>query len=893
MSSRHPIVVRRPFVLLALGVASACASTPGSEDEDENEPLRITAAASAGKCGVERWAVKTGSDADAAKVSLVPADRTLAALGALVAPDPTTLQDRPRIAPVEFQSVRLTNVTLVKFRLESDSDYHLVLNDGSATLIAEIPDPACVSGGPFAAAITAARRAFDATYTVDTSLGIPTPWQTAGVPVTLTGVSFFDVPHGQTGMAPNAIEVHPVMSICFGRDCSRSTGPDFALTASPSAVTSTAGAAATTTIGVTAAGGFSSAVTLAASGLPAGATARFGSSPVAPGATSTLTLDPGTAPAGAYTITVTGAAGALSHGAAVDWTIATGTGNTPPQVEISAPAADATVSGSITIAASASDPDGDGIARIELEVDGAPVGAAASSPASVVWDTTAVADGSHTVTAVATDSANLSGRASVTVNVRNGVPVPTDLIVNGGFEGTLSGWTLGGAKVPIDSTLHPHSGMDALRLGATSYEPLGDSSAYQDVTIPWAASSATLTFWYYAQSQDTVTYDWQDAAILDTSGNVLQSIFHMADNSRVWTAETVDMSEYRGQTVRIAFNAHGDGSYDPTTLWIDDVSLVVDETAPPPAGVPDAPPAPLPDAPLPPPVPDAPLPDAPVARGAIHTIFVIVMENQNWSTIKASSSAPYVRTTLVPMAAHAEGYRTPPGNHPSEPNYLWLVGGTSFGVTNDNDPATNHIASDANLGELMTRAGVTWTSYQEDIAGTSCPLGSSGNYAAKHNPFVFFDDLTGTLDPSDPGCIAHNRPYSELAGDLASGSVARFNFITPNLCHDMHNSCAPTSNLIRQGDDWLASEVPRILGSRAYQDGGALFIVWDEGYLDSDGPIGMIVLSPLGKGGGYANSIAYTHSSALRTFEEILGLGPYLGDAANATSLSDLFRQYP
>src|SRR5258708_2188774 len=96
--------------------------------------------------------------------------------------------------------------------------------------------------------------------------------------------------------------------------------------------------------------------------------------------------------------------------------------------------------------------------------------------------------------------------------------------------------------------------------------------------------------------------------------------------------------------------------------------------------------------------PDAGVPDAaPVTEPAIKPFFVTLLENQNWSTVKGSSSAPYIRS-LLPQASHAEAYKTPTSNHPSEPNYLWLVGGTNFGVTSDADPATNHIASDANLG---------------------------------------------------------------------------------------------------------------------------------------------------------------------------------------------------
>src|SRR5438094_32465 len=126
-----------------------------------------------------------------------------------------------------------------------------------------------------------------------------------------------------------------------------------------------------------------------------------------------------------------------------------------------------------------------------------------------------------------------------------------------------------------------------------------------------------------------------------------------------------------------------------------------------------------------------------------------------------------------------------------------------------------------------------------------------------------------------------------MAADLENNTVAQYVFITPNLCDDGHDSCAPVSDPIRQTDNWLAANVPAILNSTAYQTGGALFITWDEG-VGGDGPIGMIVLSPYAKGGGYSNSIHYTHGSLLRTVEEIFGVS-LLGDAAVQTDLSDLF----
>src|ERR1051326_1927024 len=67
----------------------------------------------------------------------------------------------------------------------------------------------------------------------------------------------------------------------------------------------------------------------------------------------------------------------------------------------------------------------------------------------------------------------------------------------------------------------------------------------------------------------------------------------------------------------------------------------------------------------------------------IKTVFLILMENHNWDTIFTTTNCPYIRYTLVPMASHCEQYYTPPGNHPSEPNYIWLEGGTNFGMLTD------------------------------------------------------------------------------------------------------------------------------------------------------------------------------------------------------------------
>jgi phosphatidylinositol-3-phosphatase len=270
----------------------------------------------------------------------------------------------------------------------------------------------------------------------------------------------------------------------------------------------------------------------------------------------------------------------------------------------------------------------------------------------------------------------------------------------------------------------------------------------------------------------------------------------------------------------------------------------------------------------------------------IRTVFVILMENESLSSIKGNPSAPFINTVLLPQASHCEQYYAI--GHPSLPNYLWLEAGTAFGITNDDPPSVHSQPTTNHLVSLLNRAGISWRAYEENISGAVLPLVDAYPYAVRHNPFVYFQDVTGTNNPSDPYGIAHVRPYSELARDLASQSAASYNFITPNVCSDMHDSCPPLSNPILQGDTWLSEEIPKIMNSSAYTNNGAIFVVWDEG--SSTSTIGMIVLSPLARGNGYSSSVMYTHSSMLRTVQEIFHVTPLLGDAANAANLSDLFR---
>ncbi len=163
-----------------------------------------------GRCGVERWDVKTLSDPDRARVNLTAVDATIEALAAL--PRGQAQPGHERIAPVELTTYRVTGHLAAAFT-EKDHDWHLVLyglQNQRVSIIAEIPDPACSGAcrSGFSEAFARARAALEEHLKQANLRDEP-------ILVQVTGVGFFDFPHGQVGVAPNAFELHPVLEIVF------------------------------------------------------------------------------------------------------------------------------------------------------------------------------------------------------------------------------------------------------------------------------------------------------------------------------------------------------------------------------------------------------------------------------------------------------------------------------------------------------------------------------------------------------------------------------------------------------------------------------------------------------------------------------------------------------
>jgi phospholipase C len=236
---------------------------------------------------------------------------------------------------------------------------------------------------------------------------------------------------------------------------------------------------------------------------------------------------------------------------------------------------------------------------------------------------------------------------------------------------------------------------------------------------------------------------------------------------------------------------------------------------------------------------------------------MIVMENH--SADEALQGA--FTATLAAENGVAHNYHAI--THPSVPNYLALTSGQTWGVRDD----SYHALPRQDLGDQLTKAGVSWRAYMESLGDAGC-LDSPLPYDPGHNPFAYYGGA----------CPANVVPSSQLAGDLAQGNT-RFSWIVPDACHDQH-SCP-----LAVGDEWLRETVGLIIASAAWKPGSALFITWDE----DDGSAGNHVLTLVVQPGHHhvVSQVAYDHYSLLATVEDMLGL-PRLANAANARPMSDL-----
>ena len=184
----------------------------------------------------------------------------------------------------------------------------------------------------------------------------------------------------------------------------------------------------------------------------------------------------------------------------------------------------------------------------------------------------------------------------------------------------------------------------------------------------------------------------------------------------------------------------------------------------------------------------------PAPSGRINHVFVVVMENKAYDEVWNAGSVPYI-SQLGNNYARATNYHAV--THPSLPNYLTLIGGSNYGITTDCEPSASCQISAGNLADNLEAVGLSWKGYMESMPAP-CYLTTSGRYAPKHNPFVYFDDIRN--DPTR--CANHVVSYSALPGDLASSAT------TPNFRVHQPQPVRRHARLLDQHGRWLATEQP-------------------------------------------------------------------------------------
>lgn len=277
------------------------------------------------------------------------------------------------------------------------------------------------------------------------------------------------------------------------------------------------------------------------------------------------------------------------------------------------------------------------------------------------------------------------------------------------------------------------------------------------------------------------------------------------------------------------------------------------------------------------PVPvDTPAPTAapPPLVPDFERIVIVVFENKEFGTVIGNPTMPYFNSLAKSYTLLTQYYAV---THPSLPNYLAMIGGDTFGITFD---CTSCFVNAQTLPDLIEASGRTWKTYQEDMPTPCYPKPEAGDYAVKHNPFVYFKPIR--LDAER--CTRSIVPFTQLATDLAAGSLPNFVFITPNLCNDAHDCTLDVA------DDWLKTLMAELLLSLD-RDGKPYLIVltWDEGQgehsccglpKEAGGRVATILVSPQAKN-GFRDDTPYSHYSLLKTIAEAWKL-PYLGHAADA-----------
>ena len=258
----------------------------------------------------------------------------------------------------------------------------------------------------------------------------------------------------------------------------------------------------------------------------------------------------------------------------------------------------------------------------------------------------------------------------------------------------------------------------------------------------------------------------------------------------------------------------------------------------------------------------APIPD-------FDHVIVVVFENKESGSVLGSPNAPTFNLYGRRYARITQSYGV---THPSLPNYLALVSGSTWGIT------TNCVACSVNarsLADTIEASGRSWKTYAEGLPRPGFLGGSSGRYAKRHNPFAYFRPIA-----AKPERAQRLVPLRELATDLAANDLPDFALVVPDLCHSMHD--CPVS----VGDGWLR----RTVGPLLELPRTVIFITFDEGgtSVRGGGHIATLAVGTAVRAGSRFRPVT-NHHGLLRTIEQAWGL-PKLGRSARARPITGIWR---
>ena len=266
---------------------------------------------------------------------------------------------------------------------------------------------------------------------------------------------------------------------------------------------------------------------------------------------------------------------------------------------------------------------------------------------------------------------------------------------------------------------------------------------------------------------------------------------------------------------------------------------------------------------------------SPPASPRFGHVFIVMEENTDYADVIGSSQMPYFNSLAARYGVATQYYAN---THPSIGNYFMLTTGQ---IITNNDSYSGTVSAD-NIVRRLIAAGKTWKAYAEDLPSVGyLTIINNGSYLSRHNPVVYFSDVR-----NDPNQARNVVPFTQLATDLANGTLPDWAMIVPNTCDDAHDCSLGTA------DNWLSTRIAPLIANPVFQQDGLLIVVFDESGADDNtnggGRIAWLAVSGKAKS-GYQSATLYQHQSTLRLMLEALGITSFPGASSTAPEMGEFF----